>query len=125
MAYDREQLYEDAKLFIKENNAVFVYEVYDYLGIDPSTYYDIFKKESEESKYLNTLLRRNKSVTKSRIRKKLEEGKGVELLGLYKLLSNEDELRALNGQYMDHTSKGEKITITPLQFNNSAKSEDD
>ena len=125
MAYDRQKLYDEAIHLIPSMNLVFMYEVYDELGIDKTTFYDIFKADTEESNTFKRLLRQNKASTKRRIREKLEDGKGAELIGLYKLLGNEDELRALNGQYIDHTSKGEKVIITPLQFNDNAKEVDD
>lgn len=109
MAYDRQELYEEAVNLIPRLNLVFMYEVYDELGVDKSTFYDIFKADSEESNAFKKLLRQNKSSTKRRIRQKLEEGKGAELIGLYKLLGNEDELRALSGQYLDHTTKGKAM----------------
>lgn len=117
MAYDRKKLYDEAIHLIPSMNLVFMYEVYDELGINHDTFYEIFKTSSEESETLKRLLRQNKASTKRRIREKLEEGKGAELIGLYKLLGNEDELRALNGQYIDHTTKGDSLKdVTPLNF---------
>jgi len=128
MAYDKEKLYEEAKHFLDlpiNNDVVNMYEVMDELGISSETFYRHFPVDSKESKYFKKVLRQNASRIKRELRKEFKNGATAERLALYKLLGNEDELRALNGQYVDHTSKGEKINITPIQFNDNAKEIDD
>lgn len=125
MAYDRKKLFEEAKQILSEGDVIFIEELAIELGINKSTFYDFWPIDSNEYHLLKRGIMKNKTKIKKELREGFKTGSPVEKIALYKLTASEDELRALNGQYMDHTSKGEKITITPLQFNNNAKSEDD
>ena len=110
MAYNTEKLFNDSIKYITENNLYFVDDIIAYLGISKSTFYDHFTENSDQSNYLKKLLNENKSRTKVSIRSKLHDGKGVELIALYKLLATREELDALNGT--TQTSDNQNINIT-------------
>ena len=115
MAYDRQKLYEEALLNISADpNIVFIYEVYDSLGINHQTFYNHFTDDNnndlEELEAIKRALVTNKARIKKDLRKEFTVGSSAEKIALYKLLGNEQELQSLNGQYIDHTTKGKEIT---------------
>ncbi len=125
MAFNKDQLYKDCLREAEKNKLFWIEDVCAFVGVSKPTFYDYFPVDSNELNAIKNTLTKNKIQIKAGIRNKLYKGKGSELIALYKILATEDELRALNGQYVDHTSKGEKINITPIQFNDNAKKIDD
>lgn len=111
MRYDKEDLYKRAKKAVADNNLFFVEDIVAFLPCSRSTFYDFFPDGSDELDTLKDLLDDNKIKTKSSIRAKLwKSNKAAELLALYRLIATPDEHRKLNQSYLDHTTKGEKIT---------------
>lgn len=110
MAYDKKKIFEQAQKAIKENNLFFIEDIVAWLPCDKTTFYRFFQVESNEYNTLKNLLDENKVKTKSAIRAKLfKSQKAAELLALYRLICTPEEHQLLNQQYIDHTSKGEKI----------------
>lgn len=110
MAYNKAKIYEQAQKAIKDNNLFFVEDIVAWLPITKATLYDYFPVDSDELNTLKGLLEENKTKTKSSIRAKLfKSQKAAELLALYRLICTKEEHQLLNQQYVDHTSKGEKI----------------
>jgi len=110
MAYNKQQIYEQAIKAIDDHNLFFIEDIVAFLPITKKTYYEYFPLESDESNNLKEKLEINKIKTKSAIRAKLyKSAKAAELLALYRLLATPEEHRKLNQAYVDHTSKGEKI----------------
>lgn len=110
MAYNKAKIYEQAQKAIKDNNLFFVEDIVAWLPITKATLYDYFPVDSDEMNTLKSLLDENKTKTKSAIRAKLfRSQKAAELLALYRLICTKEEHQLLNQQYVDHTSKGEKI----------------
>lgn len=112
--YNKQKIFEQAKEAIEKNNLFFVDDIVAWLPCGKTWWYDNFPPESEEMNTLREKLDRNKSRTKSAIRAKLFKGeKAAELLSLYRLICTNEERQMLNQQYIDHTSKGEAITVIP------------
>lgn len=110
MAYNKTKIYEQAQKAIKDNNLFFIEDIVAWLPITKATLYDYFPVDSDELNTLKNLLDENKTKTKSAIRAKLfRSEKAAELLALYRLICTKEEHQLLNQQYVDHTSKGEKI----------------
>ena len=108
--YNKEDLFRQAKEAIKANNLFFFSDVIAFLPCHTDTFYQYFRPESEEHSELRAMLEDNKIKTKSAIRAKLfKSQKAAELLALYRLICTPEEHQKLNQQYIDHTSKGEKI----------------
>ena len=106
MAYKTEDLYERALKEIDKNNLFFLEDVYAYLSISSSTFYDHFPLESKESKDIKERLNKNKMKTKVSIRSKLHQSTSpAGLLALYKLLATNDERRALSMEYREHSGE--------------------
>lgn len=115
MAYDKENIYQQAIDAIEDNGLFFIEDIIAYLPISKPTFYDYYPIDSNELNYLKGLLNRNKVQMKVELRRKLSKGdKAAEILALYKLIATEDERRALSMQHIDHTSKGEKINLISL-----------
>ena len=117
MAYDREKIFEQAVLAIKENNLFFVEDIVAFIPCSKTTLYEFFPADSDEMNALKSLLEDNKIRTKSSIRAKLfKSQKAAELLALYRLICTPEEHQKLNQQYIDHTTKGEKMQPAPIVF---------
>lgn len=115
MAYVTEELYNLAVDYIKKDELYFMDDVIALLGISKPCFYDHFKVGSNQINYFKELLRKNKSKTKVSMRKKWLGSENASLqMGLYKLIGSDEERRRLNSSYIDHTTKGDKITsLTP------------
>ena len=118
MAYDKKKIFAQAQKAIKDNNLFFIEDIIAFIPVSKFYFYDAFKVDSNEYNTLKGLLEENKIRTKSAIRSKLfKSDKAAELLALYRLICTTEEHQLLNQQYIDHTSKGEKMpTITGITF---------
>jgi len=124
MAYDRKKIYNQAIDAIKENNLFFIEDIIAFIPCNKDTFYRFFPKGSDEYDTLKRLLEDNKIRTKSSIRAKLfKSQKAAELLALYRLICTPEEHQKLNQQYIDHTTKGEKINI--INLGDGEKSDDE
>jgi len=113
MAYNKTKIFEQAKAAIKENNLFFIEDVVAFIPVTKTWLYEKFPLGSNEMNTIKELLEENKIKTKSSIRAKLyKSDKAAELLALYRLICTPEEHQLLNQQYIDHTSKGEKIAPT-------------
>ena len=101
MAYDRDQIFEQAKQVIKENNLFFIDDVVAWLPICRDTFYEWFPPKSDKSDTLKRMLDANKIKTKSGIRAKLYKEKGTSLIALYKMICTDDERKALSLTYQE------------------------
>lgn len=112
MAYDKKKIFEQAKEAIKANNLFFIEDIVAWLPCSKPTFYELFPIESNDFNELREMIEQNKIKTKSAIRAKLFKGeKAAELLSLYRLICTNEERQMLNQQYIDHTTKGQKIII--------------
>jgi hypothetical protein len=117
MAYSKKKILEQAKKAIEENNLFFIEDIVAWLPCSKPTFYNFFPLESNELNTLKEMLEVNKTKTKSAIRAKLFKGnKASELLALYRLIATSEEHQKLNQSYVDHTSKGKQINISPIEF---------
>tara|TARA_R110000744_G_scaffold230355_1_gene348515 strand:+ start:6021 stop:6395 length:375 start_codon:yes stop_codon:yes gene_type:complete len=115
--YDKVKKFKQALKVVKEKALYLVEEVPVMIGISKSTFYTFYPDGSEELDAIKELLEDNKITIKSEIREKLRNGdKAAELIALYKLLSSNDERKALSMQHVDHTSNGKTINISPIEF---------
>lgn len=110
MAYDRQKIFNQAKEVIKKNRLVFIEDIVAFLPCDKTTFYRFFEVESNEYNELKGLLDLNKTELKVSMRSKWYKSEAPALqLALYKLIASPEEHKALQMQYNDHTSGGEKI----------------
>lgn len=97
MAYDKQKLYKQALEEIEKNKLYFIEDLVAFLPCSKPTFYDHFPVDSNEFNAIKDRLEHFKVQTKVELRKKLMDGRGSELIALYKLLSTEEEAHKLNG----------------------------
>jgi len=118
MAYNKEEIFEQAKKAIIEHSLYFIEDVVAYLPIVKKTYYEYFPLESNESNELKSLLEVNKIKMKVQLRQKLSRGdKAAEILALYKLICTDEERKALQMVYTDNKHE---ITSPPISWINES-----
>lgn len=101
MAYDRDEIFQQAQAAIRDHNLFFIEDVVAFLPCGKTKFYEFFPVESNEMNTLKKMLDANKIRTKASIRNKLYKGKGGDLIALYKMICTEDERRALSMSYID------------------------
>jgi len=117
MGYDKAKKFKQALKVVKDKALYLMEEVPVMIGISKSTFYSFYPDGSEELDAIKEALEDNRITIKSEIREKLRNGdKAAELIALYKLLSSNDERKALSMQHVDHTSNGKTINISPIEF---------
>ena len=108
--YDTDELFERAKVIIKEEKIYFISDLAALLGIVPSTYYLHFPDKSERSNHLKDLMLANKVLLKYRLRNKWEDSEQINLqIALYKLVGTDEERKRLSQSYVDLTSKDKEL----------------
>jgi hypothetical protein len=111
MAYDKQEIFDTAKNAIVKNKLIFMDEVPAFLPCSRSTFYDYFPDSSDELDALKALISINKTQIKTSMRSKWYKSNAPALqMALYKLIATPDEHKALQMNYTDHTTKGEKVT---------------
>lgn len=96
MAYKKDELEAQALDAITRHNLFFIEDVVAYLPCSHKTFYN---KKLHELQAIKEALDQNKIRTKNGLRSKwFKDGNATTQIALYKLLSNEDELRRLTGQ---------------------------
>ena len=117
MAYDKVEIFEQAKRAIIENNLFFIEDVVAYIPCSKQTFYVFFPLQSDEYDSLRELLEINKVNEKVKIRAALgKSSKAAELLALYRLICTPEEHRLLNQQYIDATTNGKDLAPTTIVF---------
>ena len=97
MAYDRVKIFEQAKEMIVKHDLFFVEDIVAFLPCAKPTFYDFFPPDSNELNELKDLLETNRTTKKVSMRSKWYDSEAPALqMGLYKLLSTDDELRKLS-----------------------------
>lgn len=122
MAYNRDEIFEQAKQAITKHNLFFASDIIAFLPISESTYYDFFPPKSEESEILKKMLEDNRIKTKSGIRRKLYDGKGGDLIALYKMICTDEERKALSMTYQEskHKVDAQMIIVTADEMEKAA-----
>lgn len=109
----KKKAFEDAKEAIRKNKLVFVEDVVANVGISKTTFYDYFKVKGEEFAEFKRMLDKNRIDLKVSMRKKWFDSDAPALqMGLYKLLSTEEELIRLSNQYKIKEEDGDELNET-------------
>lgn len=113
MAYNKKEIFNQAKEIIAKNKLLFVQDIIDFLPISMSTFYLFYPDGSEELETLKKMLNTNKVSIKTSLRAKWYNSDNPTLqMALYKLTSNDEEHRKLQQNYTDVTTKGDKIQLS-------------
>lgn len=103
------------KIILSDPDIVFFYDVWSQTPFQKDWYYKLVGSESEEHKYLQSLVDSNKIAMKKKLRKKMwDMNNPTCAVVLYKLLGNEDEREALSVRTTQKTTETQKIE---LKFN--------
>ena len=101
MAYDKQEIFEKAKVVIEEKSLLFIDDVVVFLPCGRSTFYEYFSPNSDEMDTIKELLERNKVNKKIDLRLKWFNSNNATLqMALMKLLSTDEELRRLSMQFV-------------------------
>ncbi len=102
MAYDRAEIFEQAKEVTKENNLFFIEDIIAYLPISKPTFYEFFSVDSNELNDLKELLEHNRVSLKVSMRKKWQDNPAPALqMALMKLIASPEELKKLSMQFIE------------------------
>lgn len=112
--YDAKQLEQEAIKLIEKHNLVFIDDVCAYLPCSRATFYN---KGLDKLDSIKDALTKMRTAKKIKLRKNWESSKSAVLqMGLYKLLATDEELKKLSMQQVDHTTGGDKLPTTIIQF---------
>ncbi len=113
MAYNTNELEQQALEAIKEHGLVFIEEVVSFLPCDKKTFYN---HNLHEFHSIKEAIEYNKVSKKAKLRKNWEHSENATLnISLYKLLANEEELMRLSVQKIHQETKQE--TKHSIDFN--------
>ena len=103
----KKELEEQALEAIQKHHLFFIQDVVSFLPCSSSTF---FGKDLEKLETIKEALAENRIKTKNGLRAKWYKGNSATTqIVLYKLLADEDELKRLNSQYIDHTTPRQKL----------------
>jgi len=117
MAYNKQELYNQAIEEIQKHKLYFIEDIVAYLPCGRTFFYDEILSDSDKSDIIKKELENNRIATKIKLRKKWEDSQSAPLqIGLMKLLGTEEEVERLNGskQRIDHTTNGKDINSIDL-----------
>jgi len=113
-----ENIHEDALRLAEEKECMFIEHLISYLPISKATFYDYFKKDSNELNAIKEIIDKNKVSKKGKMYKKWFDSENATLqVALMKLISTDEEAHRLNGssQKLDATNKN------VIEFKNVSK----
>jgi hypothetical protein len=111
MAYDKNKIFEQAKEMIVKHKLFFIEDIVAFLPCSKNYFYDHFPTDSNEYDILKGLLETNRIELKVSMRSKWYKSNAPALqMALYKLIATPNEHKALQMNYTDHTTGGDKIT---------------
>jgi hypothetical protein len=119
------KLLKEALEISKEKKLTSFHDVYCFMGIGESTFYDHFPADSEGHKDIATSLRNNKVSMKVLMREKwLNSDNSALQLGLMKIIGTDEEAHRLNGTRVDLTSKDKALGyVDPATISDKEKLE--
>ena len=110
MAYKTEELFNTAIEQIKKNRLIFIEDIIAFLPCRKSTFYEHFPNDSDYYKRMFEELETNRTELKVSMRSKWYKSNSPALqMALMKLIGNQEELRRLSMQHIDHTTGGDKM----------------
>lgn len=102
MAYDRAEIFEQAKTVTEENNLFFVDDIIAYLPCSKSSFYEFYPDGSDELDELKAILEKNRVSLKVSMRKKWQDNPAPALqMALMKLIASPEELKKLSMQFIE------------------------
>ena len=122
MAYETEDLKQQALKAIKEDDLYFISDVVACLPCSSSTFYG---HELEKSEDIKNALEKNRINAKIEMRKKwLKSDNATMQMGLMKLLSEDEELRKLAMEYREHSGEVKQLIMPKFVMDEQTDSEE-
>jgi len=116
MAYNKKEIFDKCIKVAKEKKCFFIEQLISYLPISKYTFYNYFKKDSNEYNEIKNIIDDNKEITKSAMYRKWFESDNATLqLALMKLLGTDNQAHRLNGTNQKIEHSGE-INIKPKEW---------
>lgn len=98
MAYDKNNIFEQAKKEADSNKMIWIEELIDYLPISKSTFYVYFPDGSDELDAIKSIIAKNRVRLSLGNRKNMYDSKNPScMIALAKILGTEEEAHRLNG----------------------------
>jgi hypothetical protein len=117
MAYNKEQLFEQAKKVVVEHKLFFIEDIVAFLPCDKTTFYKFYPLESNELNEIKGLLETNRTELKVSMRSKWYKSNAPALqMALMKLICTDDERKKLSMTHTDITTDGEKVNTLPPEI---------
>ena len=119
MAYDKKKLYKKALELAESKKCFFIEQLVSFLSCSKTTFYEYYPLGSNEMDAIKDVLEANRIEVKTAMYNKWFKSDNPTLqIGLMKLIASDEEAHRLNGtrQNIDHTSQGNAINLTPMQF---------
>ena len=100
MAYDKEEIFNQAKQVITEHELIFIEEAVAYLPCQKATFYVLFPAGSDEMDEIKALINANKVNAKASMRKNWghKDAPAALQIAKYKLCATEEEREILNNK---------------------------
>lgn len=125
MAYDKEKIYEQAKVVIVKHKLFFIEDIIAFLPCSKNYFYDHFPPNSDEYDSLKELLDTNRTELKVSMRSKWYKSNAPALqMALMKLLATPEELKKLSMQFIESDNKNNN-TINVISLGSGIKPEDE
>lgn len=108
----KDKLIEQAVKVIKEEEIVFISEVWPYLDISKQTFYN---KDLDKVDEIKEAVQLNKLKMKKSMKKKWHKSDNATMqIALMRLVGTSEERQKLSQQHVDHTSAGDKLEQTVI-----------
>lgn len=124
MAYNKQDIFEQAKQAVQKNKLIFIDEIPAFLPCSRATFYYMFPDNSDELDSLKEIIAENRIMIKTSQRSKWYKSNSSTLqLALHKLICTPEEHKRLSMNYTENTNKNVELTEEEIieQINNLDK----
>lgn len=116
MAYNKADIFEQAKQAVQKNKLIFIEEISAFLPCSRATFYYMFPDNSDELDALKELIGENRIVIKTSQRSKWYKSTAPALqLALHKLICTPEEHKRLSMNYTENINKNVELTEQEIQ----------
>jgi len=116
MSYKTSTLKKQIIKAIEDNKLIFIEDIIAHIPCSKTTFYEHFPNEEDTIKEFKELLAKNKIDLKVSMRSKWYKSDNPTLqMGLYKLISTDEERKNLSMVYNDHVSSDKSMSPKTMQ----------
>jgi hypothetical protein len=115
MAYNKQDIFKQAKEATEKHRLFFIEDIVAYLPCDKTTFYRFFPTDCNEYNTLKELLTTNRTELKVSLRSKWYKSPNATLqMALMKLVCTDDERKKLSMTHQDVTTDGKQLQQTVI-----------